>query len=70
VPEFAALITVTIMDRPLCVDCIAVRAQVGVELVIAYLAKIESAVTMRRNLDDRCRTCGAMGRTYTITRPD
>jgi hypothetical protein len=43
---------------------------VGVDVIIAYLAKIESSVTVRRGVNDRCRTCGAVGRTYWITRPD
>jgi len=70
VPAVAALISALIMERPLCVDCIALRAQVGVDVLIAYLAKIEAAVTVRRGVDDRCRTCGAVGRTYSIARPD
>lgn len=69
-PAVAALITVLIMERPLCVDCLALRAQVGVDVIVSYLAKIETAVTVRRGLDDRCRVCGAVGRTYSIARLD
>jgi hypothetical protein len=69
-PAVAALISVLIMERPLCVDCIALRAQVGAGVIMTYLATIEAAVKVRRGVDDRCRACGAIGRTYSVTRPD
>ena len=69
-PAIAALITVLILERPLCVDCIATRAHVSLRVVMSYLRKISKSLTVQRGEDDRCRTCGAVGKTYSFARLD
>jgi hypothetical protein len=68
VPEISAVITVLIIDRPLCVDCIALRAQVSVPAVRNYLLKIDTMGSVQRGVDDRCRACGLIGETFWLNR--
>ena len=69
-PATAALITVLILERPLCVDCIATRAHITPRAVMTYLRKIGKALTVERADDDRCRACGAVGKTSSLARVD
>ena len=65
-PAKTALITALIVGRPLCVDCIALRATVSVTEVYAYLDTIGTYLTVQHHENDRCRTCGAPGKTYFV----
>ena len=65
-PAKTALITALIVGRPLCADCIALRAIVSVTEIQAYLDSISTYLTVQRGDDDRCRTCGAPGKTYSV----
>jgi hypothetical protein len=67
-PEISAVITVLIIDRPLCVDCIALRSQVSVPAVRDYLRKIDTMGRVHRGMDDRCRACGLIGETFWLTK--
>jgi hypothetical protein len=67
-PEISALITVLIIERPLCVDCIALRAQVSVPTVRDYLRKIDALGSVQRGVEDRCRACGHIGDTFSLSR--
>jgi hypothetical protein len=69
-PALAALITVLILERPLCVDCIAKRAHTSPRIVLSYLRQISTSLSVQRGDDDRCRTCGAVGKTYSFARID
>lgn len=67
-PEISAVITALIIDRPLCVDCIAARAQISVPAVKDYLSKIGSAGRLQHRMEDRCRACGRIGDTFSLSR--
>jgi hypothetical protein len=60
-PETMAIITALILDRPLCPDCIAIKAGVGQARVEACLARTKNALTLRRDETGRCRACGTTG---------
>ena len=67
-PEISAVITALIIERPLCVECIALRTQVSVGAVKAYLPKLDKMVTVHRGVEDRCRACGRIGDTFWLSR--
>jgi hypothetical protein len=67
-PEISAVITALIIDRPLCVDCIALRAQVSVPTVKDYLPKVGSMARLQHGVEDRCRACGHIGDTFSLSR--
>jgi hypothetical protein len=58
-PANSALIAVLILDRPLCVDCIATKSAITRSEVERYLnAMAHSPRKPRRFENDRCRSCG------------
>ena len=67
-PTQAALITALIVDRPLCLSCIADKAGVTVERVSEALHAIGSALALTRRID-RCAACGTTTNVYTVARP-
>ena len=67
-PEISAVITVLIIDRPMCVDCIALRAQVSIRAVKDYLPKIASMGRLEHRVGERCRACGNIGDTFSLSR--
>lgn len=59
-PEIPALIATLILERPMCVPCIATRAttsETGVETALARIA----SVLVVREFGGRCRACGQTG---------
>ena len=69
-PAISALITVLIIERPMCVECIAERAQVGLPAVRDRLDAMDKLVTVLRGENDRCRACGRIGKTFSLARKD
>ena len=67
-PDISARIAVLIIDRPLCVSCIADRAQVGVPTVKGYLDRIGPMFTISREAAGRCRACGHIGAVVSLRR--
>ena len=67
-PERAALITLVIVDRPLCLDCIVVRSGIDRPTVEAYLHRIKEHLTVFHEDSDRCRACGIVGKVYALDR--
>jgi hypothetical protein len=67
-PELAALIAVLIIERPLCVECVAERAGVSVGSVKAYLNDMGPLLKVHRKANERCRACGLVGRTVSLDR--
>jgi hypothetical protein len=53
--ERVALITALILDRPVCLDCIAARAAMPLEEIVAILELIEGSVPVHRDI----RPCAA-----------
>ena len=69
-PATAALITLLIVERPMCVPCIADRAHTTPEAVESYLAEIGKTVDVESAANERCHTCGTVGTTYALSRID
>src|SRR5262245_31967017 len=67
-PERAALITALIMERPLCLSCIAERASTTGAEVQAAFEHIGHVLELRRE-HGRCRTCGNVNTVYAIHQP-
>jgi hypothetical protein len=64
--DTAALITAIILDRPLCLDCIALKAGVGPATADASLARIKNVLTEETG---RCRACGTIGMVFSARQP-
>lgn len=60
VPQITALIMALIIERPMCVDCIAGRAQTSVETIKGYIDRLRATVRIQDG-SGRCRTCGREG---------
>jgi hypothetical protein len=65
----AALITLLIVDRPLCLDCVAKRANLSVPRVEEYLDIIRRSLTVYHEAYDRCRACGNSAKVVSLDRP-
>jgi hypothetical protein len=68
-PERAAMVTALIMDRPLCLSCVALRASMDEVDAQAVLDKIEHVLTLRRVSPGRCRACGLMQMVFSVEQP-
>jgi hypothetical protein len=68
-PERAALITVLIINRPLCTDCIANKTGMSVRSVKRYLAAIPELITTAPDSGGRCRACGMARQVSSLPRP-
>ena len=66
-PARAALISMLIVERPLCTDCIASRVSMSAPEVEQYLDRMRGALTVRQN-HDRCRACGISGEVVSLER--
>jgi len=67
-PARAALITALIVDRPLCLSCIADKSGVTVERVSEALQAIGSALALTSRAD-RCTACGTTTTVHAVARP-
>ena len=67
-PTQAALITALIVDRPLCLSCIADKSGATVERVSEALHAIGSALALTSRTD-RCAACGTTTTVYAVARP-
>ena len=56
-PEISALIMALIIERPMCVECVAARAQVSAEAIKSYIDRMRASVRIQDGAG-RCRTCG------------
>ena len=67
-PERVVLIAVLIIERPLRLDCIAVRAGLSVPDVQSYLDRIRASLKVFHEDTDRCRACGTVGKVFALDR--
>jgi hypothetical protein len=67
-PEWAALIATLIVDRPLCLPCVAGRAQIPELEAKGYLDRLRAHLTIYREGNDRCRACGIVGKVHSLSR--
>jgi hypothetical protein len=68
-PETTAMIAVLILERPMCPDCIATRANASLNEIEAAFLPIARALHLERFASERCRACGNTGLAFSVTRP-
>jgi len=61
------VVTAALLDRALCVPCIAARGSVSVETAAKMLDTIASALVLHREAG-RCLACGATGIVHFVAR--
>ena len=66
-PDTAALITAAlIIERPLCLECIALKAGVGPATTELALTRIKKALIIQRDEVGHCRDCGIIGVVFSL----
>jgi hypothetical protein len=66
--DAVAAVTALILDRPICFDCIVVKAGVSLGEVEAIVPKIAAAVRLYRDVT-RCGACDGTARVLSMDRP-
>jgi len=72
-PEHAALIAILIVDRPICLACIATKLDMNPTSVMGHLEQISKSVNVRRSATERCQQCGRWPvpcRSFAMATPD
>jgi hypothetical protein len=64
-PERTALITALILNHPMCLPCISMKALVSVERAQATLETIATALLLNRETR-RCVACGEMTTVHSV----
>lgn len=67
-PDRAALVTALILDRPMCVDCIAEKSGRSVSALVATLNTVQTVLVLHSAVD-RCQACGVVTAVFSIDRP-
>jgi hypothetical protein len=65
--QYAAVIGVLIMDRPMCLDCIGTKTGVSAGEVKRRLDEIGKGLAIVES-EDRCRVCGEPATVFSINR--
>jgi hypothetical protein len=66
-PRHAAMIAFLLFDRPMCLDCIALKSGLAVTEADRYLTTIATSFDLTRD-GDRCRVCGNVGPVFSLVR--
>jgi hypothetical protein len=66
-PERGALVAVLIVERPLCVECIADKSGIALADVEPLLHRIGTSIAIDRAVD-RCRGCGRIVEVFSASR--
>jgi len=66
-PRRAAVIAVLIIDRPMCLECIATKSALSTIEVERYLEEIGRGLELRQD-EDRCRVCGEPRSVFSLSR--
>ena len=68
-PATTALVTALILERPLCISCIATKAgEPSAASLEASIERIRHVLEVYRK-QERCRACGTLTIVYSIERP-
>ena len=68
-PENAALVAALIVERPMCLDCIAQRALLSLDGAQIVLDTINRKMPVQRRQSARCQTCGIFREVFSLPRP-
>ncbi len=66
--RLAALITACILERPLCLGCLKIKASGDAPSILAGLDRIKTVLALSVLDAERCRACGTIGLTYSLAR--
>ncbi len=64
----AAFVTALILDRPLCIRCLATKSGLVLADLDAVIGNIERALRLNRVMD-RCRACGVIDTVLSLDHP-
>jgi hypothetical protein len=67
-PEHSSAITLLLLERPTCLDCIALKSGLALTEVDRCLTIIGTSLDLVRNDHDRCRVCGNVGPVFSLLR--
>jgi hypothetical protein len=67
-PNHAAVIAALLVERPTCLDCLALKSALTFAQVDHYLTIIGTSLELVRNEGDRCRVCGNVGPVFSLLR--
>ena len=67
-PDNVALVTALIIDRPMCVRCIAVKSGLTPLVLDEAVGTIATVLVLHR-VTDRCRVCETIGTVLYVDRP-
>ena len=68
-PATTALVTALILERPLCISCIATKAgEPSAAALEASMERIRHVLAMHRR-QERCRACGTLTTVFIVERP-
>ena len=67
-PEPSSVIALLLLERPTCLDCIALKSGLAVTEVDQCLTIIGTSLDLVRNDRDRCRVCGSVGPVFSLLR--
>ena len=56
--ERTALLAALLLDRPLCVDCIAAKMRLTESEIAESVTRIRRTIVLREYVPGRCRACG------------
>ena len=65
-PATRVVVTSLILERPLCLSCIAAKATTTEDGAEDALTEIALVVQLRRHERERCRACGETGRAFSL----
>jgi len=68
VPEQTVLVTALIVDRPMCLDCLATSVGTTVDDVGVILQRLTAILELHAERD-ACRSCGITSRVFSVERP-
>jgi len=66
VQERESLVSVLIVERPLCMHCITTKATASMTEVEMAFDSIRKLLNLRRDETGYCRSCGTVGTVYRI----
>ena len=68
-PATVAIVTALILERPLCISCMATKAgEPSAAVLEAAIERIRHVLELHRT-QERCRACGTLTIVYSIERP-
>jgi len=67
-PEHSSAIALLLLERPTCLDCIALKTGLAVTEVDRCLTIIGTSLDLVRNDRERCRVCGKVSPVFSLLR--